>query len=93
MVAIAGIWVGACVYRRHYLRKKDRQYALGKRLAHATESGRVVPNGGSNAGSVHVPGAGMFQPAPLASAGIYDSEKLARANQKEKKRWTVKERT
>lgn len=89
--AIAGIWVGACVWRRHYLRKKDRQYALGKRLAHATESGRVV-NNASNAGSVHMPGAGLFSPAPLSAAGVYDEEKLSK-KKKEKKRWTVTQRT
>lgn len=93
VVAIVGIWTGACVWRRRYLRKRDRQYALGKRLAHATESGRVVPNA-SNAGSVHVPGAGLFNPAPLSAAGIYDEEKLARKqSRKEKKKWNVTQRT
>jgi hypothetical protein len=93
VVAIAGIWIGCCVWRRHYLRKKDRQYALGKRLAHTTESGRVVPNA-SNAGSVHVPGAGLFNPAPLSAAGIYDEEKLARKqSKKQKKKWNVTQRT
>lgn len=93
VVAIAGIWIGCCIWRRHYLRKRDRQYALGKRLAHATESGRVVPNA-SNAGSVHVPGAGLFNPAPLSEAGIYDEEKLAKKqSKKEKKKWNVTQRT
>lgn len=84
VVAIVGIWVGACIWRRRYLRKRDRQYALGTNLAHATESGRVVPNG-SNAGSIHRPGAGMFDPAPLSSAGVYNEEK-------HKKKWGFKER-
>lgn len=89
VVAIAGIWIGCCIWRRHYLRKKDRQYALGKRLAHATESGRVVPNS-----SVHVPGAGLFNPAPLSAAGIYDEEKLAKKQaKKDKKKWHVTQRT
>ncbi|KAK3329838.1 hypothetical protein B0H66DRAFT_39287 [Apodospora peruviana] len=88
VVAIVGIWIGACIWRRRYLRKKDRQYALGRNLAHATESGRVVPNA-SNAGSLHVPGAGMFTAAPLSAAGVYDQEKVKKA----KKKWVVKERT
>lgn len=88
VVGIVGIWIGACVWRRRYLRKKDRQYALGNHLAHATESGRVLPNS-SNAGSLHVPAAGMFSAAPLSSAGVYDNEKP----QKAKKKWTVRERT
>ncbi|KAJ4297423.1 hypothetical protein N0V88_004346 [Collariella sp. IMI 366227] len=81
VVAIVGIWVGACVWRRRYLRKKDRQYALGTNLARATESGRVLPNS-SSAGSIHVPAAGMFDPAPITSAGVY-GEKSSRG----KKKW------
>lgn len=86
MVGIAGVWMGTCLWRRHYLAKKDRQYALGKNLARATESGRVVPN--TSAGSVHLPGPGVFTPAPIASAGVYDLKV-----KKEKKKWVVKERT
>lgn len=40
VVGIAGIWTGAAFWRRHYLRKKDRQYALGKNLAARTGSGQ-----------------------------------------------------
>jgi hypothetical protein len=70
VVAIVGIWVGACVWRRRYIRKRDQQYALGTNRAHATESGRVLPNA-SNGDSIHVPASGMFEPAPLSSAGVY----------------------
>ncbi|KAI0013536.1 hypothetical protein F4779DRAFT_400557 [Xylariaceae sp. FL0662B] len=31
-VGIIGIWVGACIWRRKYLKKKDRLYELGKGL-------------------------------------------------------------
>ena len=31
-VGITGIWVGACIWRRKYLKKKDRMYELGKGL-------------------------------------------------------------
>lgn len=89
VVAIAGIWIGACIWRRKYLRRKDRQYALGKRLAHVTGSGRVAPNA-SQAASIHVPGAGMFEPAPISSAGVYGGSEKPK---KEKKKWVVKERT
>lgn len=85
VVAIVGIWVGACIWRRRYLRKRDRQYALGTNLAHTTESGRVAPNV-SNGGSIHVPAAGMFDPAPLSSAGVYNEKK-------HKKKWVAKGRT
>ncbi|AEO53794.1 hypothetical protein MYCTH_2295600 [Thermothelomyces thermophilus ATCC 42464] len=86
VVAIVGIWVGACVWRRRYLRKKDRAYALNTNLAHTTGSGRVVPNAGSSAGSVHVPGAGFFDPAPISSAAVYGEKP-------KKKKWTLKKRT
>lgn len=86
VVAIIGIWVGACIWRRRYLRKKDRVYALNTNLAHTTESGRIVPNASSQ-GSVHVPGPGMFDPAPISSAGVY-GEKSSK-----KKKWTLGERT
>ncbi|KAK4150676.1 hypothetical protein C8A00DRAFT_36735 [Chaetomidium leptoderma] len=85
VVAIIGIWVGACVWRRRYLRKKDRVYALNTNLARATESGRVVPNT-SSAGSLHVPGPGMFDPAPLSSAGVYGEKP-------ESKKWTLRGRS
>lgn len=85
VVAIIGIWVGACVWRRRYVRKKDRVYALGTNLARATESGRVVPNA-SNAGSIHVPGPGLFDPAPISSAGVYGEKP-------QKGKWSLRGRT
>lgn len=85
VVAIVGIWVGACFWRRRYLRKKDQRYALSKNLARATESGRVVPNTGSAGSIPHVPAAGMFDPAPISSAGVYED--------KPRKKWTVRDRT
>ncbi|OAA61772.1 hypothetical protein SPI_04631 [Niveomyces insectorum RCEF 264] len=39
VVGIAGIWVGACVWHRRYLRKKDRRYALGNPLAVRASTG------------------------------------------------------
>lgn len=86
VVAIIGIWVGACVWRKRYLRKRDRQYALASNLGHATESGRVVAND-STQGSIHVPSAGMFQPAPIESAAVY-GEKT-----KGKKNWLHRDRS
>lgn len=31
-IGITGIWVGACIWRRKYLKKRDRMYELGKGL-------------------------------------------------------------
>ncbi len=85
VVAIIGIWVGACVWRRRYVRKKDRVYALGNNLARSTGSGRVVPNA-SSAGSIHVPSAGFTDPAPISSAGVYGEKP-------QKKKWGFGGRT
>lgn len=86
VVAIVGIWVGACIWRKRYLRKRDRQYALASNLGHATESGRVVANDSAQ-GSIHVPAAGMFQPAPIEEAGVYSDKP------KGKKNWLGRDRT
>lgn len=87
VVGIVGIWVGACFWRRRYLRKKDRQYALGTNLAHETGSGRVVPNTHS-AASIHIPGPGMFDPAPISSAAVYEEKPP-----KVKKKWKLRGRS
>jgi hypothetical protein len=90
VVAIVGGWIGAAIWRKHYLRKRDRQYALGKSLGHQTGSGRVLPNAGVS--NMNVPAAGMFQPAPISAAGVYDEKRLSKPP-KEKKRWVPTERT
>lgn len=93
VVGIAGIWIGAAIWRRHYLRKKDRQYALGKNLARRTGSGQN-PYGGSatptRSGSLmqaqppQRSGAGVFMPASISSANVYQ-EKPPKA----KKKWNL----
>jgi hypothetical protein len=87
IVGIVGIWVGACIWRRRYLRKKDRGYALGTNLARTTAFGPAVPNA-SSAGSVHASQPGAFQPTPVGGAGVF-----AEKPQKAKKKWLVRERT
>lgn len=97
VVGIAGIWIGAAIWRRHYLRKKDRQYALGKNLARRTGSGQNPYGGGAGSttptrsGSLmqpsqqpQRPGAGMLMPASLSSANVYE-EKPPKA----KKKWNL----
>ncbi|KAL1854837.1 hypothetical protein VTK73DRAFT_8690 [Phialemonium thermophilum] len=98
VVAIAGIWVGACIWRRRYLRRKDRQYALDKRLSQLNDPSRASAAGGSTghgASSIHIPRPGLFQPAPITSAGVFDTsvgeEKPKKV--KQKKKWIPTERT
>lgn len=89
VVGIAGIWIGAAIWRRHYLRKKDRQYALGKNLAARTGSGQnpygdATPTRSGSLMHHAVPGQpGMFMPASeTAGVGGYEEKPP-----KSKKRW------
>ncbi|KAM0281038.1 hypothetical protein ACHAQH_003767 [Verticillium albo-atrum] len=89
IVGIAGIWVGACIWRRRYLKRKDRSNQFGKH----TSATAFPAHGGSNA-QVPGPGAteaqngpGMFMPGG-AAPGPYEEKP-----KKEKKKWIVNQRT
>ncbi|KAF6822603.1 integral membrane protein [Colletotrichum plurivorum] len=85
VVAIAGIWVGACIWRRRYLRRKDRMYELGKH-AHKGPSGIIAGSGVNvNQQGLHSE-PGSFMPGPPAA--VYEEKPS-----KEKKRWIVNQRT
>ncbi|KAJ4149256.1 hypothetical protein NW754_000694 [Fusarium falciforme] len=95
VVGIAGIWIGACIWRRRYLRKKDRQSSLGQKHSgsasrpswgpgiEASEAGGMPYNTGydSNRDSN-----GMMLPG--AGAAVVEEKP-----KKEKKRWIVRDRT
>lgn len=94
VVGVAGIWIGAAFWRRHYLRTKDRQYALGKNLARRTGSGQN-PYGGSGSGMPEDRSQGsmssrpgMFMPAQARGSNTYQEKPL-----KTKSKWTVTGRT
>jgi hypothetical protein len=84
VVGIAGIWVGACIWRRKYLRKKDRMYELGKGLpstvAVNTQGQLVGPGAPRTSGEP-----GMFMSGP---GGPYNEKP-----KKERKKWNVTQRT
>ncbi|KAI4867820.1 hypothetical protein F4820DRAFT_178438 [Hypoxylon rubiginosum] len=86
VVGIAGIWVGACIWRRKYLKKKDRMYELGKGLpsnvAINTQGNLVGP--GARDSNYSNP-QGMF----MSGSGAGYTEKP----KKERKKWTVTQRT
>ncbi|KAK6841826.1 hypothetical protein PG990_006182 [Apiospora arundinis] len=84
VLGIAGIWTGACIWRRKYLRKKDRMYELGKGLP----SSVAVDAHGSLVG----PGANRMSGQPgmfMSSGGTGYNEKP----KKERKKWNVTSRT
>ncbi|KAI0135380.1 hypothetical protein F4814DRAFT_19951 [Daldinia grandis] len=86
VVGIAGIWIGACVWRRKYLRKKDRMYELGKGLpsniAINTQGNLVGPGARDSTYS----NTGVFMSGP-GGAGYTEKPK------KERKKWNVTQRT
>jgi hypothetical protein len=85
VVGIAGIWVGACIWRRRYLKKKDRQSTLPQK-----QSGSVShPSWGPGMASDSASGPGVFMPGAAASASPSPYEEKTKG----KKKWTVSERT
>ncbi|KAI2640375.1 hypothetical protein GGS26DRAFT_155151 [Hypomontagnella submonticulosa] len=86
VVGIAGIWVGACIWRRKYLKKKDRMYELGKGLPSniaVNTQGNLV---GPGARDSNYSNPGMFMTGP-GGAGYSEKPK------KERKKWNVTRRT
>ncbi|KAH8675958.1 hypothetical protein BX600DRAFT_190692 [Xylariales sp. PMI_506] len=84
IVGIVGIWTGACIWRRKYLKKKDRMYELGKGLPSTVAvnaQGRLV---GPGAAQPSAPG--MF----MAGA---DQGAATEKPSKTRKKWNVGERT
>ncbi|CAM1511768.1 Fc.00g092810.m01.CDS01 [Cosmosporella sp. VM-42] len=104
VVAIAGIWVGACIWRRRYIRKKDRQTSLGQKHSGSASRPSWGPGmeGSTTASPAPTPydpaydpqrnSAGVFTPQPGAAAAAL-AEKPAPKPKKDRKRWIVKERT
>lgn len=87
VVGIAGIWIGACIWRRRYLRKKDRQTSLGQKHSGSVNNPSWGPA---------ITGSDSATPMTLptgrdAERGIVH-EKPQKDKQK-KKKWTVTERT
>ncbi|KAM0332033.1 hypothetical protein ACHAQA_002302 [Verticillium albo-atrum] len=87
IVGIAGIWIGACIWRRRYLKRKATKF--GK---HTSTTAFPAPGGST----VHVPGPGgteaqngpgMFMPGAAAPSPYDEKPK------KEKKKWIVNQRT
>ncbi|KAI1263130.1 hypothetical protein F5Y18DRAFT_142705 [Xylariaceae sp. FL1019] len=81
VVAIAGIWTGACIWRRKYLKKKDRLYELGKGLPSSVAvntQGNLVGPGARDSTISTNGGQGMFMSGPPAAAAEEPAEKRSR---------------
>ncbi|KAI0016496.1 hypothetical protein F4780DRAFT_678839 [Xylariomycetidae sp. FL0641] len=83
VVGIAAIWTGACVWRRKYLKKKDRLHELGKGLPSSvavnTQGNLVATTGARD--STYSPGPGMFMSGSGGAAAVEEKPK--------KKRWNL----
>lgn len=80
VVGIIAIWAGACIWRRKYLKKKDRMYELGKGLPSSVAvntQGNLV---GTGARDSNYSNQGMFMSGP-GGTGYAEKPK------KERKRW------
>ncbi|KAJ3495988.1 hypothetical protein NLG97_g2998 [Lecanicillium saksenae] len=85
VVAIAGIWIGACIWRRRYLRRKDRQTSLGQKQSGSTSRPSWGPTAMPNSES----GAPMnYNNNPEAAYPKFESTEKPK-----KKKWTVSSRT
>ncbi|KAF5023677.1 hypothetical protein F66182_4243 [Fusarium sp. NRRL 66182] len=96
VVGIAAIWIGACIWRRRYLRNKDRQSSLGQKHSgsasrpswgpgiEASESGGIPYDNGYDDSNRNSNGLML----PGAAAGGAPGEEKPK-----KKRWIVRDRT
>lgn len=85
VVGIAGIWIGACIWRRRYLRRKDRQSFLGQKHSGSASNPTWGPT---------VTGSDSSTPMTKANnSRDPESAFTAEKPSKNKKKWRVRERT
>ena len=102
-LAITGGWIAACLLRRRYLRKKEREYELRPPVAPFANGGQVYPVAGIGAALGPYPPVigtvrkgkdkestegGASVGSPLASPRPFGG-----GPEKKAKKWVVKERT
>ncbi|KAG6039866.1 hypothetical protein E4U41_001943 [Claviceps citrina] len=86
VVGIAGIWIGACVWRRRYLRKKDRQTSFGQKHSGSISHPSWGPAITGSESATRI----SFPMGRDAESGLVN-EKSHKG--KQKKKWTVSQRT
>ncbi|KAG5934901.1 hypothetical protein E4U53_000581 [Claviceps sorghi] len=86
VVGIAGIWIGACIWRRRYLRKRDRQTSLEQKHSGSVSNPSWGPaiTGSDSATPI------TFLPGCDTESGMVN-EKPQKG--KKKKKWAVTQRT
>ncbi|PHH73817.1 hypothetical protein CDD80_3550 [Ophiocordyceps camponoti-rufipedis] len=92
VVGIAGIWIGACVWRRRYLRNKDQLLLSQKHQPESAVSAQAATTSTPSWGPVIPPSESHAPMTFLAdSERSFTAEKAA--SPKDKLKWTVTERT
>lgn len=85
VVGIAGIWIGACIWRRRYLRRKDRQTSLGQKQSGSANR----PSWGPGTGMPTSDSRAAMTDNPEAAYPKFESTEKPR----QKKKWNVTSRT
>ncbi|KAK3192391.1 hypothetical protein K4F52_001604 [Lecanicillium sp. MT-2017a] len=88
VVGIAAIWIGACIWRRRYLRRKDRQSTLGQKSSGSASKPSWGP-GLQNSESA----AGFYAPRDDTRDTLPSFMSSDEKPRKGKKKWTVTRRT
>ncbi|KAJ6784656.1 hypothetical protein PWT90_03219 [Aphanocladium album] len=81
VVGIAGIWIGACIWRRRYLRRKDRQTSLGQKQSGSASRPSWGPTSMPKSDLAYTSNAEAAYP------------KFESVEKPQKKKWTVTSRT
>ncbi|OAA55758.1 hypothetical protein ISF_07863 [Cordyceps fumosorosea ARSEF 2679] len=89
IVVIAGVWIGACIWRRRYLRRKDRQTSLGQKQSGSASR----PSWGPNAGTGGIPASDSASPMNYSGSAEAAYPKFESTEKPKKKKWTVTSRT
>lgn len=87
VVGIAAIWIGACIWRRRYLKRKDRQSTFGQKHSGSIQHPSWGPPLGSTPAAPEMAYAQRRNDMPTFNSAE-DNRKP-----KGKKKWTVSERT
>lgn len=95
VVVIAGIWVGACIWRRRYLKKKQRQRTWAQKQSGSASHPSWGPGteGGVVEGHPPLDSTPQSDNPAAAAAFMPDAQDNALEKGSKKKRWIVKGRT
>lgn len=94
VIVIAGCWVGACIWRRAYLRRKDRQSLVMQKHSGSTSHPSWGPAVTGDAANTQAPGYGMYG-QDRSQGGVLQQQGPVSAfdTEKPRRKWNITERT